>query len=191
MNSNQKVCDKRLIKLFNRTFYQSHNTQLVGGGQEPEYIPADQKVDHHRVIFTHDYSASALHEIAHWCIAGEVRRQQHDYGYWYIPDGRSVSEQANFEKVEAKSQALEWIFTQAIGCQFRVSIDNLDNTASRCDGPSERFKTNIVSCAKHYCEGGLNDRALAWVAVLMSEYSNNADVSECLDSQRYSINALS
>ncbi len=179
------------MTLFHEAFYQSHNTQLIGGGQEPEYIPANQEVEHHRIIFTYDYVASALHEIAHWCIAGKQRRQLHDYGYWYTPDGRSAREQAEFERVESKSQALEWIFTQAVGARFRISVDNLDNMASRCDGPSERFKHNIVECAKCYCGGGLNDRALTWIAVLGAEYNSNFDMAECLALKHYSINALS
>jgi len=190
MNYRQKVCAKSLAALFNRTFYQRYNTQLVGGGHEPEYIPVGEKVNYHRIIFTRDYVASALHEIAHWCIAGKLRREQHDYGYWYIPDGRSASEQANFEKVEAKSQALEWIFTQAAGCRFSISIDNLDNTESLYAGPSERFKNNIANNAKYYCEGGLNDRALIWLTALVSEYSNS-DVSECLSLKHYTLDELS
>ncbi len=53
------------------------------------------------------FYASALHEIAHWCIAGENRCQQVDYGYWYEPNGRSEERQFEFEKVEVKPQALE------------------------------------------------------------------------------------
>lgn len=189
MNFRQKVCAKSLIALFNQTFYQHYNTQLIGGGHEPEYIPAGEEINYHRVIFTRDYIASALHEIAHWCIAGKQRREQHDYGYWYIPDGRSASEQADFEKVEAKSQALEWVFTQATNSRFRISIDNLDNSGNLYNGPSERFKNNIANCAKYYCEGGLNQRALTWLTALVSEYSNS-DVSECLSLKHYTIDAL-
>ncbi|CAA0096328.1 Elongation factor P hydroxylase [Zhongshania aliphaticivorans] len=70
-------------------------------------------------------------EFAHWCIAGERRRQQVDYGYWYEPDGRSLEQQRIFESVEAKPQALEWMFSVAAGLPFRVSIDNL--TGSEID----------------------------------------------------------
>ena len=48
-----------------------------------------------------------------------------DYGYWYQPDGRDEQTQAEFEKVEVKPQALEWIFTQSLGQEFFLSTDNL------------------------------------------------------------------
>ena len=85
-------CDQ-LVDIFNQAFSDGYNTRLVKGGKEPEYLPADDDCHYHRIIFTRDYFASALHEIAHWCIAGEQRRQQHDYGYWYAPDGRNIQQQ--------------------------------------------------------------------------------------------------
>src|SRR5690606_41366486 len=83
-----------LIRLFDDEFRASHNTVLVRGGDEPIYLPADEQHPQHRVIFAHGFYASALHEIAHWCIAGPERRLLVDYGYWYRPDGRTEAEQA-------------------------------------------------------------------------------------------------
>ena len=77
-----------LIELFDREFLATENTRLEGGGEEPVYLPADARCANHRIVFRHDYAASALHEVAHWCIAGSARRKLHDYGYWYAPDGR-------------------------------------------------------------------------------------------------------
>src|SRR5690606_39383874 len=54
-----------------------------------EYLPASEPDGLARVVFAHGFFASALHEIAHWCIAGDYRRTLHDYGYWYCPDGRT------------------------------------------------------------------------------------------------------
>ncbi len=48
-----------------------------------------------------------------------------DLGYWYAPDGRTHEQQALFEQVEIKPQAIEWLFAQAFGRKFRVSLDNL------------------------------------------------------------------
>jgi len=77
------------------------------------------------VIFAHGFYASALHEVAYWCIAGEKRRQLVDYGYWYCPDGRDIQTQHQFENVEIKPQALEWLFCVASDFPFNVSCDNL------------------------------------------------------------------
>lgn len=114
-----------LIVLFNHSFKAAENTVLIGGYEEPLYLPADKEHPHHRVIFTRDYFASALHEIAHWCIAGDVRRLQVDYGYWYFPEGRNHQQQMQFEAAEVKPQALECIFSMAAKSRFTVSQDNL------------------------------------------------------------------
>lgn len=58
-------------------------------------------------------------------IAGEQRRLLPDLGYWYAPDGRTAEQQALFEQVEIKPQAIEWLFSKAFGRKFRVSLDNL------------------------------------------------------------------
>lgn len=75
-----------LISVFNQTFMPSHNTELLLGGDEPIYLPASEEHRHHRIIFARGFYASALHEVAHWCIAGPQRRLLEDYGYWYHPD---------------------------------------------------------------------------------------------------------
>lgn len=115
-----------LIDIFAREFAASHRTRLVAGGEEPLYRPAATPGDWHEIVFRHDYFQSALHEIAHWCVAGATRRQQLDYGYWYSPDGRTRAQQAEFERVEARPQAVEWVLTVACGRRFAVSLDNLD-----------------------------------------------------------------
>ncbi|OOF15722.1 MULTISPECIES: elongation factor P hydroxylase [unclassified Salinivibrio] len=114
-----------LIRLFNQTFLGTFNTELLLGGDEPIYRPADATYPHHRVIFARGFFASALHEIAHWTIAGEKRRQLEDYGYWYHPDGRDADKQAAFEAVEVKPQAIEWILSTSCRFRFQVSCDNL------------------------------------------------------------------
>ncbi|WP_038183792.1 elongation factor P hydroxylase [Vibrio rhizosphaerae] len=115
-----------LINIFNRTFAERYQTRLVSGDDEPIYLPADHSVPYHRIIFAHGFYASALHEIAHWCVAGPARRLLEDFGYWYEPDGRTEAVQAAFEQVEIRPQAYEWIFSVSAGFPFSVSCDNLN-----------------------------------------------------------------
>lgn len=115
-----------LISIFNQTFFQQLNTKLELGADEPIYLPADENTPYHRIIFARGFYASALHEIAHWCVAGPKRRLLEDFGYWYQPDGRSESVQAEFEKVEIRPQAYEWILSNSAGFTFHVSCDNLN-----------------------------------------------------------------
>ncbi|NNN46564.1 elongation factor P hydroxylase [Vibrio sp. 2-2(8)] len=114
-----------LISLFNDTFFEPFNTRLELGGDEPIYLPADAQINYHRIIFARGFFASALHEIAHWCVAGPERRLMEDFGYWYQPDGRTAQVQAEFEKVEVRPQAYEWILSVSAGFPFTVSCDNL------------------------------------------------------------------
>ncbi|MFT6979420.1 MAG: elongation factor P hydroxylase [Marinobacter psychrophilus] len=116
-------CANDIIMLFNGLFGQPCQTVLVRGDNEPEYLPAGPGPA--QVIFAHGYFSSALHEISHWCIAGEYRRTLQDYGYWYCPDGRSREQQFAFEQVEVKPQALEWLFALACDGRFHISVDNL------------------------------------------------------------------
>jgi len=172
-----------LINLFNDLFYADYNTRLTGGADEPEYRPAHTQQPYNLIIFTRDYVSSALHEIAHWCVAGPTRREQADYGYWYIPDGRNVQQQALFEKVEIKPQALEWIFSEVCGVKFRISVDNLDadadadnyngNKGSATDlnkgvEPSLLFKQRLLDQTHQYCLVGVNERAEKWIRALMA-----------------------
>lgn len=118
--------------LFAGCFRERWRTRLEGGATEPLYLPASGN-GVHRLCYRADYFASALHETAHWCIAGPARRLQVDFGYWYRPDGRDAAGQRAFEAVEARPQALEWIFSVAAGYRFRPSADNLRGTGAGDD----------------------------------------------------------
>ncbi|GAB5414462.1 MAG: elongation factor P hydroxylase [Congregibacter sp.] len=113
-----------IIDVFNRCFHADEYTVLRGGGDEPEYLPASGDAPA-TIIFRQDYASSALHEVAHWCIAGRSRRKLVDYGYWYSADGRSHAQQQQFLQVERKPQALEFLFSEAAGLGFHLSMDNL------------------------------------------------------------------
>lgn len=164
---------KILVTLFNQHFIESHNTELVCCEDEPIYLPADEKHSHHRIIFAHGFFASALHETAHWCVAGKERRLLEDFGYWYKPDGRSNKQQLEFEKVEVKPQALEWIFSQSAGFRFHFSADNLGADAS----PSEAFQQSVLEQVQHYLENGLPDRAQTWSNILIDYFRSGKPLS--------------
>ncbi len=85
----------RIVRTFNDTFLASHHTAMRGGAAEPLYLPAVGATPA-QIVFTYDYPASALHEAAHWCLAGEQRRTQRDYGYWYVPGPRNAAQRAAF-----------------------------------------------------------------------------------------------
>ncbi len=159
-------CDE-LIRLFNRLFRHGYNTLLERGDDEPIYLPADADNPHHRVIFAHGFFASALHEIAHWCVAGAERRKQVDFGYWYKPDGRTAAEQAAFEQVEVKPQALEWIFSQAAGHRFHFSADNLSADL----GASPLFKQRVLAQVQRYLGDGLPERPRLLAEALCAHFN--------------------
>ncbi|WP_250884081.1 elongation factor P hydroxylase [Glaciecola sp. XM2] len=123
-----------------------------------------------KIFFTRDYAASALHEVAHWCIAGEQRRTQIDYGYWYAPDGRDAALQAKFEQAEVKPQAVEWAFSLACGMPFKVSNDNLalDNY------DNSHFQQAVEKQLDHYLSDGLPPRAQRFFKRLKNEVAQSS-----------------
>lgn len=162
-----------LITIFNGCFFEQYNTLLVKGEDEPLYLPADENRDHHSLFFAHGFFASALHECSHWLIAGENRRKLVDFGYWYIPDGRTASEQALFQSVEIKPQALEWILSKAAGFPFRISVDNLNGSESDVLA----FKKAVYEQVKIYCQQGLSVRAEIFRRALCLFYSSTLTLS--------------
>jgi elongation factor P hydroxylase len=175
-----------IVELFNQLFCDAYATELVGGAQEPLYSPSTSTDRLHRVLFRENYISSALHEVAHWCIAGSHRLQQQDYGYWYQPDGRTALEQRQFETVEIKPQALEWMFSTACGQRFRLSADNL--TASGDDlGASQQFKCAVVEQALDWCHNAqLPPRAKQFIDGLVDAFA----VHNPYDSSYYQIDFL-
>lgn len=166
-----------LIVLFNDTFTETENTVLLKGDQEPIYIPAKNLQPHHQIVFAHGYFASALHEIAHWCIAGKQRRLLEDYGYWYSPDGRDVKQQAEFEKMEVKPQAIEWAFSCVSGKPFAVSTDNLNGAA----GDTQGFQNAVKYQALFYLKHGFPPRAAEFMDVLQKFYQTKNMNEEMFD----------
>ena len=170
----------QLISLFDALFVPLSNTRLnycqAEGHDEPIYLPSDAIIPHHRILFAHGFFASALHEISHWCIAGKQRRLLVDFGYWYEPDGRSAEQQREFEKVEIKPQAIEWILTKACGRKFNISTDNLDGDAHEIAAGREAFARNVLIQVKKYLEYGLPQRAAVLKQALLDYYQVNEEL---------------
>jgi elongation factor P hydroxylase len=159
-----------VIALFDRVFAESEGTCLVRGEAEPIYLPRSATDPYDRVVFAHGFFASALHEVAHWCIAGHERRRLVDYGYWYKPDGRSAAEQREFESVEARPQALEWIFATAAGTRFHFSADNVSAAGSVTSESWIRFQEAVARQARTYVTHGLPRRAHTFASALANYY---------------------
>ena len=139
-------------ELFENLFTESHNTRLIGGAAEPIYLPANAEQPFHHLMYRQDYLSSALHEIAHWCIAGVDRLLKRDFGYWYQPDGRSVEEQMQFQLVEVKPQALEWMFANACGHSFNISLDNLSGSETQDTEALQQFERAVVDQCLQWCK---------------------------------------
>ncbi|EAQ99264.1 elongation factor P hydroxylase [Congregibacter litoralis] len=154
---------EEIASIFNAQFFEKYKTCLKGGAAEPLYEPAHGDAPA-QIHFRDDYASSALHEVAHWCIAGPARRQQLDYGYWYNPDGRSGEAQAKFLQAEARPQALEWFFACAAGVTFRLSLDNLD--APNDPEMTRTFAAAVLEEARSFSQGGLPLRAQCFFEAL-------------------------
>ena len=153
-----------LIELFNGLFLEADNCELVRGGGEPLYQPARVPGEHHQLQFAHGFFASALHEIAHWCIAGQRRRQLVDFGYWYEPS-RNQYRQAEFERLEAMPQGLEWILSDAARFVFHPSTDNLDLPEN-----PEPFLQQVTQARQRWLETGLPAPAIKFRRALVDFY---------------------
>lgn len=172
----------QLTTCFDELLGQKFDTQLISGGLEPIYLPKSIKRAKAHIVFSHDYFSSALHELAHWCVAGAQRREQEDYGYWYAPDGRSTQQQQLFERVEVKPQAIEWLLSRACGVKFSVSADNLTADAQ----PSNSFKANILAQVHAYCQGSLPERPL----ILVNGFAERFQQIDVLNPARYRLEDL-
>lgn len=162
-----------LIAIFEQTFYQQYQTRLVKGDDEPIYLPGDEHNPDHRIVFAHGFFASAMHEISHWLVAGSARRLLEDFGYWYYPDGRTAEQQAAFEKVEVKPQAIEWALCVAAGFPFNVSCDNLSG-----EQPDRFvFQAKVHAQVAHYLEHGFPQRARRLIKALSEFYQTEYPTS--------------
>jgi len=133
----------RIIATFNRLFGASHRVTMVGGGAEPLYEPATP-TQPARVVFTYDYPASALHEAAHWCIAGSARRRRRDYGYAYAPGPREPIARSGFFASECDVQAVEALLAEACGVRFVISADDFAAPPEELEDFERRVRERIT-----------------------------------------------
>lgn len=146
-----------IFQSFKDLFEKTYQVKLVDeGASEPLYLPADQDSQWNRIVVAHGFWTSALHEISHWCIAGERRRTMVDYGYWYEPEGRTSDQQKQFQAVEAKPQALEWLLTSSLGQPFYMSFDSAGAVP---DSLRESFSEAVTEQALSYINNGIPKRA--------------------------------
>lgn len=166
-------------QIFNSSFSGSHNVRLLGGFEEPEYIPpnfAPSRIEPSeiksiaQVCYKLDYVQSALHEAAHWCVAGAKRRELLDYGYWYAPDGRDANQQKAFFLVESRSQSLEWLFSSAAGVPFQPSVDNLNLQG----GVAEPLPIYFVEQMKNFAIEYLSNNSLVRSNQFISALRNSS-----------------
>ena len=170
--------DSRVLEdVFNACFLASERTRLVGGAAEPLYLPASATGQSHTLFYREDYFASALHEVAHWCIAGPARRQQLDFGYWYAPEGRDGEQQRAFEVVEVKPQALEWLFSLACGYPFQLSVDNLDAASGQLPDTGE-FRRRVLIEARRRQLRGLPPRAARFFDALTAQFASGVSLAD-------------
>jgi elongation factor P hydroxylase len=155
-----------ICRCFDHIFFETYRTRLTGGHSEPFYKAPSTSHDG-EIQFTRDFFRSALHETAHWCVAGDERLSKNDWGYWYSPDGRNAEQQQAFFKMEIKPQALEWIFCDACREPFSISADNLNGST---EGQSD-FEKEVLAQKESYLQHGLPDRAAKWVQGLSSTFS--------------------
>ena len=186
---------EQIVQLFNARFKVEYNTILIAGADEPLYLPAscsDESFSHrsmiqggasvcklHRIFFTKDYVRSALHEIAHWVIAGSERRLQLDYGYWYRPDGRNELQQKEFERVEILPQAIEWLFCEACQIPFSPSLDNLKAPSDSND--EHHFLQRIIDRKTQIQKENVPDRAQLFIDAIttMMKTLKNKNIGRC------------
>lgn len=138
---------------------------LIDNGNEPEYLPNVN--GRAQLGFAHGYSASALHEISHWTLAGKQRRTLVDFGYWYIPDGRDYSAQLKFEQFEVKPQAIECLLCVALGTPFYPSKDNLSGIDT-----GDNFENAVFTQAKLYANAPMQLPADAFLFIHSIRYAH-------------------
>jgi elongation factor P hydroxylase len=168
LKESKSYCAGELISVFNSLFQLTHQTVLVGGALEPEYIPSLDTCNFHQIHFVGDSFASALHEVSHWLIAGVERRKIRDYGYWYEPDGRDEQTQLKFETVEAYNQSFEWILASACRMKFYVSLDNLKGSTANV----REFRKKVRLGALSRLKSPFHPRAKLLVDTLIYRYGS-------------------
>ena len=84
--------------------------------------------------------------------------------------------QGQFEDVEVKPQALEWLFCVAAGFPFNVSCDNLEG-----DFEPDRivFQRRVHAQVMEYLEKGIPARPARLIEALQNYYHTPVITAEC------------
>ena len=171
------------LNLLNTKYLNKFNTMIIGGFDEPFY-QASVSGNSSEIQFSHDYFRSALHELAHWCVAGVERRKIDDYGYWYAEDGRDQKQQDAFFQMEIKPQAIEWAFSIVCGVKFEASVDNLHNSITGVD----EFEKNLVVQLRSSLANGFNQRVTEIIQSI-AEHQNIENPMEYIQKQIKKLNS--
>ncbi len=143
-------------------------TRLVGGAAEPWFEPAAPGRPA-LIRYRGDFAQSALHEIAHWCLAGPAGRRRPDYGLIYEPPPRGDAAQARFYAAEVPVQALEMLLARVAGASFHFSPDNPGAEL----GPQDRhFEDRVVAAFQQLCRQGPGRLAERVLAALDPDWSD-------------------
>lgn len=179
-----------IINIFNQCFESEYNTKLEKGGEYPIYLPAfldENGVKSERpynvIYFARGFYSSALHEISHWLVAGEERRKLEDFGYWYEPDGRSTQRQREFERVEVKPQAIEWVLATAADFRYFASADNLNGNP----GDTAPFKQAVYNQVKEYADRGYLPKRAEILRKALVEFYGTED---CIDLAKFDVGKI-
>ncbi len=151
-------------------FYREFNTELVGGAPEPLYRPGSASGPA-QLMYREDFPASALHEAAHWCIAGKARRQQEDFGYHYIAGPRTVEQQAVFFALELRAQCLEKQFAKAAGMDFLPSADNFQADLVAFSGQIQALEPELLN----WLDSSAGERARRFIACLQRRFGGQSN----------------
>jgi len=160
-----------IARRFNGAVGHRYDTVLIGGAEEPLYKPAAPGRPA-EIRYTRDYAQSALHEMAHWCIAGAERRKLLDYGYWYHPPPRAGRAREQFFAVESRVQGLELLFARAAAVRFHVSVDDPGSD------PGD-FEARVRGAARAWLAAGFPQRTVAVFAALADDWQ--ARIAACQD----------
>jgi elongation factor P hydroxylase len=170
-----------IAAVFNATFAARFATVMLGGAQEPLYLPVMNGAPA-RIFYRSDFAASALHEAAHWCIAGPLRRRHVDYGYGYVPPPRPAAARRAFFGAERDAQALECVFAESAGLPFRISADDFAATTQE----RNVFAAAVARRCAELRSSGMPARARLFSAALVQHAHETRDsgLRECRVSDR-------
>lgn len=154
---------------FNHWAIPKYNTKLQGGFAEPFYktFHRDEtgKLKSAEIQYRENFLRSALHEISHWCIAGNERRLMDDFGYWYTEENRDQKQQNEFYKVEIRPQAIEMGLCEALNIPFNISADNLNSNNL---GEIDSFRQAVMLQYSEYKKNEFPHRAGEFIILLQN-----------------------